>query len=642
MMRRRLSLAAAVAAALLWFSPSADAQGLGGTGGASIPITGGASNNVQIPVPANKAQFPLVLLTPIVGNTQQIYYALGISNAIAASTSTFPLPGGGICVALGPNTWVAAFAAGSTTLNVTQVSGCPIFSGLSPGGGGGGGTVTSVSINLPSSVFSISGSPVTGSGTLTGAFVTQAANTVFAGPTTGAAATPAFRALISADLPIATTLVPGAVQPDGTTITINGSGVIVAALPIGANPTATAGPAAVNGTATTFMRSDAAPAIQKGLSTQFGIVECDNTTITCPGGVLTAAAGAGPFLSLAGGTMAGNIAMGGNNISGGGTITGTQFTSTIASGTPPFIVTSPTVVANLNASSLNGNTFANPGAIGSGTAATSVAVSGLLGTSGAGSAANPEIYVGNTTTGLYSVSTTGFGISVNGVLKGDWGISNSAQWTFITQVNSGNSFSTSATNAFVMGNTGQVVWRNNNTFLSSPATATLQQGTADAASPVPQFFQVQSVVAGTSNAAGVNWTLQGSLSTGSGTSGDIVLKTGGTGAAATVQNAPVVALTVKGATQHFSYGGSAPAVSSCGSGAAIDANANDEAGTVTVGSVATSCTVTFAKAYTTFNHCKVTSQSSISGLAYAYTKTAITVTASVLGGDAFDYVCDGV
>jgi hypothetical protein len=86
----------------------------------------------------------------------------------------------------------------------------------------------------------------------------------------------------------------------------------------------------------------------------------------------------GSYLPLAGGTMAGNIAMGGGNISGGGTITGTQFTSTIATGTAPFVVASTTNVANLNASSLNGNTFANPGAIGSGTAATSVAASGPI------------------------------------------------------------------------------------------------------------------------------------------------------------------------------------------------------------------------------------------------------------------------
>ena len=63
------------------------------------------------------------------------------------------------------------------------------------------GSVTSVGLALPSSVFTISGSPVTSSGTLTGSFATQTANTVFAGPATGSAATPTFRALAAADLP---------------------------------------------------------------------------------------------------------------------------------------------------------------------------------------------------------------------------------------------------------------------------------------------------------------------------------------------------------------------------------------------------------------------------------------------------------
>lgn len=59
---------------------------------------------------------------------------------------------------------------------------------------GGTGTVTSVALSLPS-IFSVSGSPVTTSGTLTGTFNTQAANTFFAGPSSGGAATPAFRTL---------------------------------------------------------------------------------------------------------------------------------------------------------------------------------------------------------------------------------------------------------------------------------------------------------------------------------------------------------------------------------------------------------------------------------------------------------------
>jgi hypothetical protein len=68
-------------------------------------------------------------------------------------------------------------------------------------------------------------------------------------------------------------------------ITTAGSGC--AATVNSANPSATAGPSAINGSAATYMRSDAAPAIQKGSAAQFGIVECDNVTITCPGGVLS-------------------------------------------------------------------------------------------------------------------------------------------------------------------------------------------------------------------------------------------------------------------------------------------------------------------------------------------------------------------
>lgn len=67
------------------------------------------------------------------------------------------------------------------------------------GVGSGVGTVTSVALSLPS-IFTVSGSPVTTSGTLTGTLNTQSANRVFAGPTSGGAATPTFRALVAADI----------------------------------------------------------------------------------------------------------------------------------------------------------------------------------------------------------------------------------------------------------------------------------------------------------------------------------------------------------------------------------------------------------------------------------------------------------
>jgi len=64
---------------------------------------------------------------------------------------------------------------------------------------GGTGTVTSVALSLPN-IFSVSGSPVTTTGTLTAALASQTANTVFAAPN-GAAGAPTFRALVAADIP---------------------------------------------------------------------------------------------------------------------------------------------------------------------------------------------------------------------------------------------------------------------------------------------------------------------------------------------------------------------------------------------------------------------------------------------------------
>lgn len=62
------------------------------------------------------------------------------------------------------------------------------------------GTVTSVGLSLPAT-FTVSNSPVTASGTLTAVYATQAANLVFAGPSSGGAVAPTFRALAAADIP---------------------------------------------------------------------------------------------------------------------------------------------------------------------------------------------------------------------------------------------------------------------------------------------------------------------------------------------------------------------------------------------------------------------------------------------------------
>lgn len=63
------------------------------------------------------------------------------------------------------------------------------------------GTVTSISLTV-SAIFTVSGSPVTESGTFSLTLINQSANRFFAGPTSGGAAIPTFRAIVKEDINI--------------------------------------------------------------------------------------------------------------------------------------------------------------------------------------------------------------------------------------------------------------------------------------------------------------------------------------------------------------------------------------------------------------------------------------------------------
>jgi hypothetical protein len=88
--------------------------------------------------------------------------------------------------------------------------------------GGGSGTVTSVGLALPS-IFAVSGSPVTSSGTLSVSFASQSANTVFAAPNDSSGA-PTFRALVAADIPTLNQSTTGSAATLTTTRTISMTG----------------------------------------------------------------------------------------------------------------------------------------------------------------------------------------------------------------------------------------------------------------------------------------------------------------------------------------------------------------------------------------------------------------------------------
>jgi len=105
---------------------------------------------------------------------------------------------------------LTALAALSGTNNLYYRSGAGAWSNVAFGSGlsfSGGtlsvsanGTVTSVGVSAPS-WLTVGSSPVTTSGTIALTATAQTANTVLAGPTTGASAASAFRALVAADIP---------------------------------------------------------------------------------------------------------------------------------------------------------------------------------------------------------------------------------------------------------------------------------------------------------------------------------------------------------------------------------------------------------------------------------------------------------
>src|SRR5207302_664486 len=82
---------------------------------------------------------------------------------------------------------------------------------------GNPGTVTSVGLSMPGVIFNatVPGSPITTSGTFAPTLATQTANTILAGPASGGAVAPTFRALGAADVPVldASKIATGLVAP---------------------------------------------------------------------------------------------------------------------------------------------------------------------------------------------------------------------------------------------------------------------------------------------------------------------------------------------------------------------------------------------------------------------------------------------
>jgi hypothetical protein len=151
-------------------------------------------------------------------NREDVTLGALVAGRIPTNSSSTPVPTGLVSRAVD---WEVLPSGTSGQVLTTNADGSIAWTAA----GSGSGTVTSVSWTGDGTIFTASAdTPVTTSGTLTPAsLIAQAANTLLAGPGTGAAHVPTFRALVSADIPTGLTYASptfsGAIQKSPTAVT---------------------------------------------------------------------------------------------------------------------------------------------------------------------------------------------------------------------------------------------------------------------------------------------------------------------------------------------------------------------------------------------------------------------------------------
>jgi hypothetical protein len=259
------------------------------------------------------------------------------------------------------------------------------------------GTVTSVGLSLPS-IFTVTNSPVTTSGTLTATLASQTANTVFSAPN-GSAGAPTFRALVAADIPT----LPITTKVSATAWRVfysNGSGVITE-LALGTNGTYfRSGGVAAAPTFGTIAGSEVTGAALTATNDT-------NVTLTLGGTPATALLRAASITVGWTGTLA--ISRGGTGLSALGTAN--QLLRVNAGGTALEYFTSPfltTAITSLNGLTAASQTFVNDTniTITSATSTHTIGWSGQLAVSrgGTGASTLTGIIIGNGTSAMTAVA----------------------------------------------------------------------------------------------------------------------------------------------------------------------------------------------------------------------------------------------